>query len=236
MKSKYIELIFPPNKPTMHSPSAKGTHLYMLGLRNFYLTHGQNNKIWLSKNKDYIKDYRVTVIIDSSISCFNDYMRPHSIKTVLAVLKMLSLAEIPYLDIIISTPSKPIVLSLGNDSIISLNYKSNLWNIILGQLTYNEEGCNLFDALRLALKLKFLKSVKKCYAFVLTDGMFEKNEIDLLKDYVSFCEESSLEIIGIGLGYYPKGIEKIFNKCLWSLNPFMLLKVMTFSLEILKII
>ena len=46
-----------------------------------------------------------------------------------------------------------------------------------------------------------------------------KKEINLLQDYVSFCEESSLEIYGIGLGYYPKGIEKIFNKFVWSLNP-----------------
>ena len=72
-----------------------------------------------------------------------------------------------------------------------------------------------------------MNSVKKYYTFVLTDGMFDQKEIDLLQDYVSFCEESSLEIYGIGLGYYPKGIEKIFNKCVWSLNPFMILKAMT---------
>ena len=137
-----------------------------MGLINFCITHGQDNKIWLEKNKGLKKDYRVTVIIDSSISCFNEYMRPHSIKTVLAVLRMISLVDIPYFDLIIATPTKPIVLSSGNDTTNSLNFKSNLWNIILEQLTYNEEGCNLFDALQLIFKLKSMNSVKKYYTFL----------------------------------------------------------------------
>ena len=227
MKLEYIEFIFSPNKPSMYSPSTKGTRLYLMGLINFCITHGQDNKIWLEKNKGLKKDYRATVIIDSSISCFNDYMRPHSIKTVLAVLRMLSLVEIPFFDLIIATPTKPIVLSCGNDTTNSLNFKSNLWNILLEQLTYNGEGCNLIDALQLAYKLKSMNSVKKYYTFVLTDGMFDQNEIDILQDYVSFCEESCLDVYGIGLGYYPEGIKKIFNKCIWSLNPFMILKAMS---------
>ena len=85
LKLEYIDFIFTPNKPSMYSPSTKGTRLYLMGLINFCITHGQDNKIWLEKNKGFKKDYRVTVIIDSSISCFNSYMRPHSIKTVLAV-------------------------------------------------------------------------------------------------------------------------------------------------------
>lgn len=104
MKLEYIEFVFTPNKPSMYSPSTKGTRLYLMGLINFCITNGQDNKIWLEKNKGFKKDYRVSVIIDSSISCFNDYMRPHSIKTVLAVMRMLSLVEIPFFDLIIATP------------------------------------------------------------------------------------------------------------------------------------
>ena len=153
-------------------------------------------------------------------------MRPHSIKTALAVLRMLSLAELPYFDLIIATPKKPIVLCCGNDITISLNSKSNLWKILLEQLTNNQEESNLIDALKLVFKLKSLNSVKRYYTFVLTDGMFDQDKLDELQDYVSFCEESSLEVFGIGLGYYPEGITKIFNKCIWSLNPFMIIKGM----------
>ena len=34
--------------------------------------------------------------------------------------------------------------------------------------------------------------------------MFEQKEFNLLQNYVSFCEESSLKIYEIGLGYYQK--------------------------------
>ena len=74
MKLEYIEFIFSPNKPSMYSPSTKGTRLYLMGLINFCITHGQDNKIWLEKNKGLKKDYRVSVIIDSSISCFNEFI------------------------------------------------------------------------------------------------------------------------------------------------------------------
>ena len=227
MKLEYIEFIFSPNKPSMYSPSNKGNKLYLLGLINFCITHGQDNKIWLEKNKGYKKDYRATVIIDSSSSCFSNYMRPHSIKTVLAVLRMLSLVEIPYFDLIIATKSNPIVLSCGNDTTNSLNSKSNLWNIVLEQLTYNDVECNLLDCLKLAYKLKSVNNVKKYYTFVLTDGMFDEKESEEIQDYASFCEESNIEIYGIGMGYYPEGIKKLFNKCLWSSNPFMILKAMS---------
>lgn len=226
MKSEYLEYVLFPNKLSMYSPSSKGTSLYLMGLINFCITHGQDKKIWLEKNKGLKKDYRVRVIIDSTISCFNDYMRPHSIKTVLAVLRMLSLVEIPYFDLIIATSKKPIVLCCGNDTTITLNMKSNLWNIVLQQLTNNIDNCNLLDALQLAYKFKSMNNVKKYYTFVLTDGMLEKDESESLQDYVSFCEECSLEVFGIGLVYYPEGIKNIFNKFVWSINPFMILKAL----------
>lgn len=226
IKLEYLEFVFTPNKPSMYSPSTKGTRLYLMGLINFCITI-QDNKIWLEKNKGLKKDYRVSVIIDSSISCFNDYMRPHSIKTVLSIMRMISLVEIPFFDLIIATPTKPIILSCGNDTTNSLNIKSNLWNILLEQLTYNGKGCNLLDALQLVYKLKSMNTAKKYYTFILTDGMMDKKDSDEFQDYVSFCEESNLEVYGIGLGYYPEGIKKIFNKCIWSLNPFMILKAMT---------
>lgn len=84
------------------------------------------------------------------------------------------------------------------------------------------------DALQLVYKIKSMNTTKKYYTFVLTDGMIEKKDMDILQDYFSFCEESTIEVYDIGLEYYPEGIRKIFNKCIWSLNLFMILKAMTF--------
>ena len=226
-KLEYMEFIFIPNKPSMYSPSTKGTRLYLIGLINFIITRGQDNKIWLEKNKGLKKDYRVSIIIDSSISCFNEYNRPLSVKAVLVILRLLSLIEIPFLDIIISTPKDPIVLSCGNDTTNSLNSKSNLWVNILAQLTHNEEGCNLLSALQLVYKLKSMNNTKKYYTFILTDGMFDKDESEQIQDYISFLEESYIDVFGIGLGYYPEGIKRLFSKCVWSLNPFMILKAIS---------
>ena len=186
IKLELLDLIFSPNKPSMFSPSSKGTRLYLMGLINFCITHGQDNKIWLEKNKGLKKDYRVSVIIDSSISCFNEQMRPHSLKTVLIILKILSLVELPLLDIIIATNSKPIIICCGNDTTNILNIKSKLWNAILGELSNNYEGCNLKDALQIAFKLKSFNSSKKSYAFILTDGLFNKEEKEQISDYISF--------------------------------------------------
>ena len=48
-KQNLINSLFPPNKPFIYVPSVKGNRLYILGLINFCLTHGQENKIWLEK-------------------------------------------------------------------------------------------------------------------------------------------------------------------------------------------
>ena len=57
--------------------------------------------------------------------------------------------------------------------------------------------------------------------------MFDTKESEDLQDYISFCEESFIEVFGIGLGYYPEGIKKLFNKCIFCLNPFMIVKVLS---------
>ena len=41
MKLEYIEFIFPSNKPSMYSPSTKGTRLYLMGLSIFVLLMGK---------------------------------------------------------------------------------------------------------------------------------------------------------------------------------------------------
>ena len=67
-KINLLDTIFPPNKPTMYAPSSKGSRLYIKGLIYFILTNGQENKIWLEKKAGLKRDYRISIIIDSSRS------------------------------------------------------------------------------------------------------------------------------------------------------------------------
>ena len=78
-------------------------------------------------------------------------MRPHSIKAVFEVLKIISSVELPFLDLIFSTKTKPIVLCCGHNTTNSLNPKSDLWKVLLCQLSDNSKnaiGCNLKDMLQ----------------------------------------------------------------------------------------
>ena len=223
-----IDSIFPPNKPSMYAPSVKGTRLYLVGLVKFIITGGQDNKIWLEKKAGLKRNYRISVIIDASKSCFNNINSFHSYKTIFTFLKYLSLIEIPYFDLIIATDKHPIVLCLGNDTTNILNNKSKLWQALASQLSENNYNkCNIKDCLLLVLKLKSLNLSKKSFTFVLTDGLFGQEDKNSLSDLVSYIEESNISIYGIGLGLHPEKLGNIFQKCFWSSNPNNLLKALS---------
>ena len=223
-----VDMIFPPNKPSMYAPSVKGTRLYLVGLVKFIITGGQDNKIWLEKKAGLKRDYRINVIIDSSKSCFNNINSFHSYKTIFSFLKCLSLIEIPYFDLIIATDKEPIILCLGNDTTNSLNNKSKIWQALASQLYDNNYyKCNIKDCLLLVLKLKSLNLSKKSFTFILTDGLFNEEDKKSLADLVSYVEENYVSVFGIGLGLYPEKLENIFTKCFWSSNPNNLLKALS---------
>lgn len=233
-KRALVDLVFPPNKPSMYAPSRKGTRLYIMGLVNFVLTKGQDNKIWLDKIAGLVKDYRITVIIDNSTSCFNDLMNPHSFQSVISFLQIFSSISIPFFDIIIAKKEKPIILLSGQDSFNSLTLKSPIWPAlveILGKPDYyinirNALTCLLkFRNLNILLNLKYCDhTAKKHFAFIFTDGVFSNlGEKDHIKNYISQIEESGVFLFGVGLGFYHIGIKDIFGKYTWTLNPNLIL-------------
>ena len=223
-----IDNIFPPNKPSMYTPSVKGTRLYLVGLVKYMITGGQENKIWLEKKACLKRDYRISIIIDSSISCFNNINTIHSIQTIFTFLKILSIIEIPYFDLIIATDKEPIILSCGNDTTSSLNTKSILWSALVSVLLEkNYNKCNLKDCLLFALKLKSLNLIKRSFIFVLTDGLFDDKDANALKNLISFLEENYISVYGIGLGLFPVKIKNIFSKGFWSGNANNLLNALS---------
>ena len=220
---KLIDDLFPPNKPTLYAPSNKGTKLNFSGLLNFFITNGQEDKIWLEKRDRLKKDYRISIVIDSSRSCFNKDSFYYSFSIIKALFNLIYSSKIPYFDLIIATDNNPIVICSGQDSNI-LNDKSFIWTSLIskliGEKTYesNNISCNLFDAIYLALQIKIQQTSKKFFCFVLTDGIFNENYKNTLKNLCSFCENSQVNIYGIGIGLYPEGLPDIFSKCLWSPN------------------
>ena len=58
------------------------------------------------------------------------------------------------------------------------------------------------------------------YMFVLTDGLYQQNEIDLIKNRIFECMQTSM-LIGIGIGFYPLKINKLFVQNIYCKNPFV---------------
>ena len=174
-----LDDIFPPNKPTLYVPSTKGTKLNISGLLNFFMTHGQEAKIWLEKKERLKRDYRITVIVDSSRSCFNKDSFYFSFNILNSLLNIISSSMIPYFDLIIATNKNPVVLCSGQDSNV-LNNKTILWKILISFLygtkrkEYNDNCCNLLDAIYLTLQIRAQQNSKKFICFILTDGILMK--------------------------------------------------------------
>ena len=217
-KINLLDTIFPPNKATMYAPSTKGSRLYIKGLIYFILTNGQENKIWLEKKAGLKRDYRISIIIDSSRSCFNELMGIHSYQMIVEILSIFSYIQIPHLDIIIERENEPLVLCLGQDSLNSLTINSPIWLALFEILGNPENNCNLKDCVDNLIKLRLLNASKKHFAFILTDGLMNEKEQILIKDKISYAEEFDINLFGIGLGFYPKEIKEIFSKCLWTLS------------------
>ena len=153
-KINLLDTIFPPNKATMYAPSTKGSRLYIKGLIYFILTNGQENKIWLEKKAGLKRDYRISIIIDSSRSCFNELMGIHSYQMIVEILSIFSYIQIPYLDIIIARENEPLVLCLGQDSLNSLTINSPIWLALFEILGNPENNCNLKDCVDILIKLR----------------------------------------------------------------------------------
>ncbi|KAK8886006.1 hypothetical protein M9Y10_041465 [Tritrichomonas musculus] len=217
---QWKEVIFSPNKPSQMAPSIKGTKLYIQGLIKFCLTDGQENKIWLEKIAGLKRNYRVSVVIDASNSCFNELMYPHSLQTVITFLRTLATIEIPYFDLIVATAEGPEIIAVNQNTQTCLDpHGSDLWASLFSTFERHDNKCNLYDAILCAMKLKSTIVAKKSFLFVFTDGLYDENEQESLKNVLIACREFSISVYGIGIGLYPKRIEKIFQKCVWSINP-----------------
>jgi hypothetical protein len=60
------------------------------------------------------------------------------------------------------------------------------------------------------------------YMLVLTDGLYQENELELIKNRIFDCMQNSL-LIGIGIGFYPLKIKRLFVQNIYVPNPYKLI-------------
>ena len=94
------------------------------------------------------------------------------------------------------------------------------------------KATDLASAIRAAYNLNILrKSEHPNFIFVITDGLFSLSEKRRIIGNINYCILKEINIIGIGVGISPFGIEKLFPSIVYSMNPDKLIQGISLCLS-----
>ena len=218
-----LEKIFKKNKGSQKVLSTTGSEIDIISLVISLLNKEPRPKIFWEEIGEMKRQYSVSIIIDNSISCFGDIAREHSFKIIRELLSPLIYLEISKLDIILTTNKSPLILCSDMNSKNCLKNDSSLW---IGLFNYLQEpyyGCDLSSALNFAYNINRERNEYTKRIFVLSDGLYERKEQLYIRRQIQNCTQLDMNIIGIGIGSYPIGIENIFEKIIYTIEPSNLL-------------
>ena len=215
-----LDLIFKPNLATQSILTDVGTHIDVNELIKYFLNPTPNPRIYRELGDGFVKNYGVTVVIDSSISCFGPLSSQHTWNTIQILLSALGAIDLPCFDLIISGNPNPYIVCSEKNSLDILSEKSLIWPILFDLLNKNVKNTDLASAIKAAYNLhNSRKTEHPDFLFVLTDGLFSLSETQRIIKNVVFCMTKGLNVFGIGVGISPFGIEKLFPSIIYSLNP-----------------
>ena len=86
--------------------------------------------------------------------------------------------------------------------------------------------CDLASAIHTAFDLRRMRTMQctSSMMFVLTDGLYQATERPRIIECINNCVQSGMITFGIGMGIYPKGIEKLFPQYVFAGNPLNAMK------------
>ena len=218
-----LEKIFKKNKASQKVLSTSGSEIDIVSLIISILNKEPRPKIFWEETGEMKRQYSVSIIIDNSISCFGDISRVHSFQIIRELLSPLLYLDISKVDIILTTDKSPIILCSDVDSQKCLRKESPLWIGLFKYLQAPYYGSCLSSALNFVYNINKERNEYTKILFVLTDGLAEKNEQIYVSKIIHYCNQLNMNIIGIGIGSYPIGIENIFEKIIYTIDPSNLL-------------
>ena len=218
-----LEKIFKKNKASQKVLSTSGSEIDIVSLIISILNKEPRPKIFWEETGEMKRQYSVSIIIDNSISCFGDISRAHSFQVIRELLSPLLYIEISKLDIILTTDKSPTILCSDVDSQKCLRKESPIWIGLFKFLQTPFYGSSLSSALNFVYNINKERNEYTKILFVLTDGLSEKNEQIYISKQIHYCNQLDMNIIGIGIGPYPIGIENIFEKIIYTIDPSNLL-------------
>ena len=229
INKSFLNIIFKPNLPTQEILCEEGTHLDVTELIKYSINKVPNPKLYREIKDGFIKNYGATIVIDSSISCLNDFSKFHTIQTLSLLLTALAYDNISCFDLIISTNKEPIVICSEKIGSQILSEKSQFW-VSLFSLLIGYKNCDLASGIKAAFNIIRARRVEHTnYIFVLTDGLYRYSQRERIIGVVNNCYYRNINIFGIGIGIYPIGIEKIFPQIIYTQNPYKLMEAIIFK-------
>ena len=227
-----LEEIFKPNKANLKVLSNTGTEIDIMALILYFLNPVPDPMIYIQDAIGNVKEYAITIIIDTSFSVLNHMNINHSLNTIRVLLSSLTLLDLPSFDLILTGEEGPIVLCSEYPTFAALNEKSRLWELFYQCLSKPISNADLISALQTAFDLKRMRTNNfPSFLFVLTDGLFEEEKQNQLKEIIAKLVQTNIHVIGIGLGIFPFGINKIFGQAIYDVNPMNLLNSILSLLE-----
>ena len=191
-----------------------------------YLINPNSEPLFFLENKEEnMGNNSISIIIDNSISCLNEFSITHSIQTIAILLNAFSNCNIPNFDLIVSGEENPFILCSGINSLEITKSDSTILQSLYLLLKMPSKNTDLLSSINVAFSLKKKNNtIKKSILFILTDGLYDHFEQNKIINYLKICETNEMNVIGIGLGIYPKRIENIFNNYIYSSNPLNIVK------------
>ena len=227
-----LEEIFKPNKANLKVLSNNGTEIDIMALILYFLNPVPDPMIYIQDAIGNVKEYAITVIIDTSFSVLNHMNINHSLNTIRVLLSSFTLIDLPSFDLILTEEEGPIILCSEYPTFAALNEKSKLWELLYQCLSKPISNADLVSALQTAFDLKRMRPNNfPSFLFVLTDGLFEEEKQDQLKEIIAKLVQTNMHVIGIGLGIFPFGINNIFGQAIYDINPMNLLNSILSILE-----
>ena len=171
-----LEKIFKKNKASQKILSTSGSEIDIVSFIISILNKEPRPKIFWEESGEMKRQYSVSIIIDNSVSCFGDISRIHSFQIIRELLSPLLYLDISKMDVILTTDTSPIILCSDIDSQKCLRKDSSFWIGLFKYLQMPYYGCSLSSAINFIYSLNKERNEYTKILFILTDGLFEKNE------------------------------------------------------------
>ena len=157
-----IDSIFYPNKATQKQLSTKGSQIDVLQLILYTLCPVEEPMIYLEDKGGMVRDYSITIIIDNSITSFNEINERHSYLTIINLLNIMNEIYIPSFDLIVTGDfNEESNILIFNKPSITIFRDENIFEKLLSLISNPKSNTDLAKAIQTAFELRKSKYYDK---------------------------------------------------------------------------